>query len=131
MTPSTEEDTMFVIGIDPHRGSHTAAVLGENEELVGELRLPADRHQRQRLLTVSEPFTPRAWAIEGAAGAGILLAHQLAGCGEHVLDLLPTLSARVRLLDSGRTDKTDSHHARSAAVVRAGPTRAPVIRRAG
>jgi hypothetical protein len=28
----------------------------------------------------------------------------------------PTLSARVRLLDSGRSDKTDSHDPRAAAV---------------
>ncbi len=49
---------MFVIGIDPHKRSHTAAVL----------------------------------------------------------DVPPRL-ARVRLLDAGRTDKTDPHHARSAAIV--------------
>jgi transposase len=108
---------MFIIGIDPHRGSHTAAVLDENEELVDELRLPSDGQQRQRLLAFAERFTPRVWAIEGATGTGALLAQQLAGCGEQVLDVAPTLSARVRLLDSGRTDKTDSHDARSAAVV--------------
>ena len=34
-----------------------------------------------------------------------------------MLDVPPTLSARVRLLDAGRTDKTDPHDARSAAVV--------------
>ena len=34
-----------------------------------------------------------------------------------VVDVPPTLSARVRLLDSGRSDKTDRHDARSAAVV--------------
>jgi transposase len=108
---------MFVIGIDPHRGSHTAAVLDESEQLVDALRLSADRHQRQRLLAFAERFTPRVWAIEGATGTGALLAQQLAGCGEDVLDVPPTLSARVRLLDSGRSDKTDSHDARSAAVV--------------
>jgi hypothetical protein len=34
-----------------------------------------------------------------------------------VVDVPPKLSARVRLLDSGRSDKTDSHDARAAAVV--------------
>jgi hypothetical protein len=34
---------MSVIGIDPHRGSHTAAVLDQAEELLGELRVVADR----------------------------------------------------------------------------------------
>ena len=33
------------------------------------------------------------------------------------LDVPPTLSARARLLDAGRNDKTDAHDARSAAIV--------------
>jgi transposase len=108
---------MFVIGIDPHRGSHTAAVLDGTEDLVGEFGVVADRRQRQRLLEWAAPFMPRVWAVEGATGTGALLAQQLVAAGEHVLELPPTLSARVRLLDSGRSDKTDSHDARSAAVV--------------
>jgi hypothetical protein len=34
---------VFVIGIDPHKGSHSAAVLDEREELVGEVRVRAGR----------------------------------------------------------------------------------------
>ncbi len=41
---------MFVIGIDPHKGSHTAAVLDDTERFVGQLRVNADRWQRDRLL---------------------------------------------------------------------------------
>lgn len=108
---------MFVIGIDPHRGSHTAAVLTGDEVLLDELRVVADRHQRARLLEWAAPFTPRVWAVEGARGTGALLAQQLVAAGEEVLDVPPTLSARVRLLDAGRSDKTDSHDARAAAVV--------------
>jgi transposase len=108
---------VYVIGIDPHKGSHTAAVLDVGEQLVGELRVVADRGQRDRLLRFAEPFTPRTWAIEAAGGLGALLAQQLVAVGETVLDVPPTLSARVRLLDVGRTDKTDPHDARSAAIV--------------
>jgi transposase len=57
------------------------------------------------------------WAIEGASGTGALLAQQLVGAGETVVDVPAALSARVRLLDAGRNDKTDSHDARSAAIV--------------
>jgi hypothetical protein len=46
-----------------------------------------------------------------------LLAQQLVAAGETVLDAPPTLSARVRLLDAGCTDKTDPHDARAAAIV--------------
>jgi Transposase len=106
-----------VIGIDPHRGSHTAAVLDGTEELVDEFWVLADRRQRQRLLEWAAPFSPRVWAVEGATGTGALLAQQLIAAGEQVLDVPPALSARVRLLDSGRSDKTDSHDARAAAVV--------------
>jgi transposase len=45
------------------------------------------------------------------------LAQQLVAAGEAVVDVPPTLSARVRLLDTGRTDKTDPHDARAAAIV--------------
>jgi hypothetical protein len=112
-----EEETMFVIGIDPHRGSHTAAVLDDTEEVIAELRVAADSRQRQQLLSWAAPFTPRRWAVEGATGTGASLAQQLVAAGEEVVDAPPTLSARVRLLDWGRSDKTDSHDARSAAVV--------------
>lgn len=106
-----------MIGIDPHKRSHTAVILDETERLMGELRVQADRRQRAQLLRFAAPFEPRCWAIESASGLGWLLAQQLVAAGEVVLDVPPALSARVRLLNSGRNDKTDSHDARSAAVV--------------
>lgn len=108
---------MFVIGVDPHKGSHTAAVLNTTEEVIAEYRLDADPKQLGRLLEWAAPFVPRRWALEGASGTGALLARQLVAAGEHVVDVPPTLSARVRLLDRGCSDKTDAHDARAAAVV--------------
>ena len=108
---------MFVIGIDPHKGSHTAAVVDHAETVLRELRVVAGRRQRDQLLEFASGFAPRTWAIEAASGLGSLLAQQLVAAGETVLDVPPTLSARVRLLDSGSTDKTDPHDARAAAVV--------------
>jgi transposase len=108
---------VFIIGIDPHKGSHTAAVIDCDEQLVGELSLQADRRQRDRLLAWAAPFEPRLWAVEGATGHGALLAQQLVASGETVVDVPAALSARARLLDVGRKDKTDPHDARSAAIV--------------
>ena len=102
---------MFIIGIDPHKGSHTAAVIDRDERLVGELSVRADRRQRDRLLRWAAPFEPRLWAVEGATGHGALLAQQLVASGETVVDVPAALSARARLLDSGRKDKTDPHDA--------------------
>lgn len=108
---------MFIIGIDPHKGSHTAAAIDGDEQVVGEVSVQADRRQRDRLLGWAARFEPRLWAVEGATGTGALLAQQLVAAGENVVDVPAALSARARLLDSGRKDKTDRYDARSAAVV--------------
>jgi hypothetical protein len=39
---SHEEGFVFIIEIDPHKGSHTAAVLDDIESVIGELRVVAD-----------------------------------------------------------------------------------------
>ncbi len=108
---------MFVIGIDPHKGSHAAVVINGNEAIIAEYSLPADRRQRDVLLRWAGDYLPRVWAIEGASGVGALLAQQLVAAGESVVDVPAALSARVRILDSGCNDKTDAHDARSAAIV--------------
>src|SRR5207344_600572 len=82
-----------------------------------EVRVTADGRQRDRLLDWAAAFAPRLWAVEGTTGTGALLAQQLVAAGERVVDVPPTLSARVGLVDSGPSDQTDSHDARSAAVV--------------
>jgi len=112
-----EEDIVFIIGVDPHKGSHTAVAIDGDERVIGELLVRADRRQRERLLVWAVEFEPRVWAVEGATGMGALLSQQLVGAGETVLDVPPALSARARLLDSGHKDKTDPYDARSAAIV--------------
>ena len=94
---------VFTIGIDPHKATHTAAVVDSSEAVVAELRFAADRDQRDRLLLFATRFAPRTWAIEQATGLSALLAQQLVAVGKTVFNVPPTLSARVRLLDSTRT----------------------------
>ena len=108
---------MFMIGIDPHKGSHTAVAVDRTETVIDTIRVDADRHQRSRLLAWAARFEPRTWAVEGATGMGAMLAQQLVAAGEHVVDVPPKLSSRVRLLERGRIDKTDPNDARSAAIV--------------
>jgi hypothetical protein len=55
---------VFVIGVDPHKGSHTAAVLETSEEVIAERRLDADGRQLGPLQEWAEPFRPRRWAVE-------------------------------------------------------------------
>jgi transposase len=67
-------------------------------------------------LAWAAPFAERRWAIESADGLGKLLAQQLLGAGEDVLDVPPTLSARVRLLGSTKAGKNDRNDALSTAI---------------
>lgn len=106
-----------IIGIDPHKATHTAVAIDGDEQPVARLQVVADRAQTQRLLAWAAPFgEERIWAIESASGLGKLLAQQLLGAGEHVVDVPPTLSARVRLLGSTNAGKNDSNDALSTAI---------------
>jgi transposase len=96
-----------MIGIDPHKGSHTAVAIGAGEEPLGELRVRASAAQAQRLLAWAAAWPERTWAVEGAGGLGHLLAQQLLSAGERVLDVQPKLGARVRLLAAGAVNKND------------------------
>jgi transposase len=105
-----------MIGIDPHKSSHTAVAIGLGEEPLGELQVRACPSQAGQLLAWAQEWPERTWAIEGAAGLGNLLAQQLVAAGERVLDVPPKLAARVRLLQSGNTNKNDPNDAYSVAV---------------
>jgi transposase len=105
-----------MIGVDPHKASHTAVVISAAEEPLGELRVRASAGQAGRLLAWAAAWPERTWAIEGAGGLGHLLAQQLLAAGERVLDVQPKLGARVRLLAAGPASKNDPNDARSVAV---------------
>jgi transposase len=105
-----------MIGVDPHKGSHTAVAIGVAEEPLGELRVRASAAQAQRLVAWAAGWPERIWAVEGAGGLGHLLAQQLVAIGERVLDVQPKLAARVRLLAAGDTNKNDPNDARSVAI---------------
>lgn len=107
---------MITIGVDPHKSSHTAEAIDGTETIHGQVRVIADRRQVERLVAWATPFPERCWGVEGANGVGRLLAQQLVAAGENVVDVPATLAARVRVLASGRSDKTDEHDAAAVAV---------------
>jgi transposase len=91
-----------IIGIDPHKSSHTAVAIDTTEQVLDQLRLVAGRRQLDQLLAFAERWPDRRWAVESAAGLGRLVAaQQLVRAGEPVIDVPATLSARVRLLSGG------------------------------
>ena len=108
--------TAVMIGVDPHKATHTAVVIGPAEEPLGELRIRASAGQAEKLVAWADRWPERTWAVEGAAGLGRLLAQQLVAAGERVLDVQPKLASRVRLLQAGDTNKNDPNDALSVAV---------------
>jgi len=51
-----------IIGVDPHKSTHTAVAIDREERPLARLRLVADRCQTQRLLAWAEPLgTQRSW----------------------------------------------------------------------
>lgn len=105
-----------MIGIDPHKGSHTALALDASETKLGQVRVQAAVGQVDGPLDWAQRWPERRRAIEGASGLGHLFAQQLLAAGEHVLDVQPKLAARVRLLNTGQVNKNDSNDARSVAI---------------
>ena len=109
---------MVMIGIDPHKRTHTAVAIDTAERVLDERLVRATSKQVPELLEWVKRLDggDRIWAIESAGGLGYLLAQQLLAAGEHVVDVPATLASRVRLLGTGRSDKNDPNDARSVAI---------------
>jgi len=107
---------MTMIGIDPHKATHTAVAVDDDEHVIGEFTLEASNDQAERLCDWASMFTKREWAVESANGLGYLIARQLVGAGETVFDVPPVLASRVRLMGSGKSQKNDPNDARAIAI---------------
>jgi transposase len=105
-----------MIGVDPHKRSHTAVAIDRDDVQLAAIEVRASVRQVDELLGWAAGFDARIWAVEGAGGVGYLLAQQLVAAGERVLDVPATLAARVRVLGSGRSNKTDANDGYSIAV---------------
>jgi transposase len=125
-TTTTKEVVMNVmIGIDPHKASHTAVAIDGGEDQLSSVKVRATHRQVDQLIDWAEPFEKRTWAIESAGGMGYLLAQQLVARGEDVLDVPATLASRIRVLATDRSNKNDPNDAHSIAIA---ALRAPRLR---
>ena len=61
--PDQEAIMTVMIGIDPHKRSHTAVAIDKRGKTLDELRVAADRRQVAILLCWAEQFGDRRWAI--------------------------------------------------------------------
>jgi transposase len=105
-----------MIGVDPHKASHTAAALDERGQLLDQQRIPATLDGYQTLRGWAVRWPDRCWAVEGAHGIGRALAQRLVGEGERVVEVPAKLAARVRVLSVGHGRKSDPADAVSVAI---------------
>ena len=89
-----------MIGVDPHKGSHTATMLDATERELGRITVRSGGRQLEQLLEWANGAMPRTWAVEAAGGMGYLLSQQLVVTGEMVLNVPATLASRVRVLST-------------------------------
>ncbi len=117
---------MVMIGIDPHKRTHTAVAVDEHETVIGERLVHARVDQVSELVAWADELdeATRTWAVESAGGLGYLLSQQLLAAGECVVDVPATLASQVRLLGTGRSDKNDPNDAWSVAIA---ALRAPAL----
>jgi transposase len=104
-----------IIGVDPHKATHTAVAISDGEHELDRKRVRAGCSQVEQLVSWAEPFETRT-AIESASGLGYLLAQQLVAAGEIVVDVPATLASRTRVMSTGRSNKNDPNDALSVAV---------------
>jgi transposase len=88
---------MVVIGIDPHKRSHTAVAVDEAGRKLGQLTVTADGQGLLRLWAWSARFGPqRRWAVEDGRGVAGRLVRTLVGHGATVVWVPPKLMAQCR-----------------------------------
>jgi transposase len=111
---------MVVIGVDPHKRTHTASALDpQTNMVVSTIEIDASLSGYRRLQQWATRFENRRWAVENARGLGRHLAQWLVARGEPVDDVPSTATARVRELSRGGRRKTDVIDAAAAASVAA------------
>ena len=118
-----------MIGVDPHKGSHTATMLDRGEHELRRIKVRAGAGQVSQLLEWADGVGPRTWAVESAGGMGYLLSQQLVAAGETVLNVPATLASRVRVLGTGQSTKSDPNDARSVAIAALRAPTLAVVRR--
>jgi hypothetical protein len=74
--------TAVMIGIDPHKGTHTAVAINAGEVPLGRVRIRACPDQAGQLPAWARAWLDRTWAAGGATGLGHLLAQQLVAAGD-------------------------------------------------
>jgi transposase len=111
---------MIVIGVDPHKRTHTAAAVDRHTgELLGELTVRGDEEGHARLLEwARELGGERRFALEDCRQVSCRLERFLVGRGERVVRVPPKLMAGARRAarSRGKSDAIDALAVARAAI---------------
>jgi transposase len=109
----------FVIGVDTHRDSHTAAIVkASTGGVVEHLTVPTDAFGYRRLEAFADQHAAgtRVWAIEGTGSYGAGLTSSLLEHGESVVEI--DRPARPARRDGAKSDDLDAVRAAREALSR-------------
>lgn len=119
MKPMLAGVVEFVIGVDTHRDSHTAAVVdGSTGGVIDQITVPTDAFGYRRLRSFADQHAPgsRVWAIEGTGSYGAGLTTSLLEHGEWVVEI--DRPARPARRDGAKSDDLDAVRAAREALSR-------------
>lgn len=103
---------MMVIGVDPHKGSHTAAAVDGLGRKTGCKSVPATREGHRELIAWARAQAPqgRRWAVEDVRHVASGLVRELLAAGEEVVFVPTRLMAESRKggRERGKSDPIDA-----------------------
>lgn len=103
---------MMVIGIDPHKASHTAVAVDSTGKVIGDVTVKARDDGHQRLLGWARRVAgqDRVWAVEDCRHVSGRLERTLLVHGERVVRVPPKLMGRLRREQRsyGKSDPIDA-----------------------
>lgn len=105
-----------VIGVDPHKSSWTAVVVGSGLAPLSTIRVPVTRDGYREVRRFATRWPAAVWTIEGAPGLGAPLARRLSKDGIAAIDVPAKLDTRARMLSTGHGRKNDEADAVSVGV---------------
>ena len=103
---------MMVFGVDPHKGSHTAAGVDEMGRKAAHKKVRSGREGSRELIAWARDLAPggRRWAVEDVRHVASGLVRELLAAGEEVV-FVPTrmmAAARAGGRESGKSDPIDA-----------------------
>jgi transposase len=103
---------MMVIGVDPHKGSHTAAAVDELGRETGRKTVRARRDGHRELIAWARDLSPggRRWAVEDVRHVASGLVRELLAAGEAVVFVPVRMMAAARSggRERGKSDPIDA-----------------------